>query len=279
MSCLFCNLKNKLKALKNNLINKEKDIDEKLNSAFSAVSNAGSQQQSFISMMTGKLKSKMASKVQVFAKSSANKKLHSGDKKQSDKHNMQDAKKDIVWHPMTPLKVYYTKIKKMKPASYSNAQNYPKKIGHIDEMKNFEVKNHSTGEWWRVHHTGYYQKVDGVGNYEEKIPGTSFYYIFKDLHKSVEGNVDYVYKQNYYHYTMMDKTEDIDGNHYLNNHSNYIISTLASHNEVVGALKTVHVGGPIIVQSGMNITIKAAGNITIQAGGTITLKGAKINLN
>jgi len=78
---------------------------------------------------------------------------------------------------------------------------------------------------------------------------------------------------------MMEKTEDIDGDHFLNNNSNWIISTLLTHNEFVGIMKNVVVGGPYNLLSGANITIKAAGNITIKAGGVITIKGAIINLN
>jgi hypothetical protein len=218
-------------------------------------------------------------KADVKAKMATNASKQNANKSESDSHDMQDAKQDIKWDTMEPLKVYYTNIELMNPASYSNSQDYPTKRGKIDEQKNFEVHNITTGEWWRVHHTGYYQKVDGKGSYEEKIPGTAFYYTFGDVQKSVEGNVDRVYAQNYYTYTMLTKTEDIDGDHFLNNNSNWFIFTAITHNEIVGAMKNVGVGGNFNTKVGGNYTLKVSGNITIEAGGSITLKGAVINLN
>jgi uncharacterized coiled-coil protein SlyX len=283
MACLFCDIKDKLLKIKNSLVssasNTKASLDEAINNALTPAQAVLDQGQESLNSLIEKIKQKIESQANVKAKMAANAKVQDANKKESDNHDMQDAEQDIKWDPMTHLKVYYTNVKVMNPASYSNSQDYPLKRGKIDEQKNFETTNLLTGEWWRVHHTGYYQKVDGTGNYEEKIPGTAFYYTFGDTQISVEGNVDRVYAQNYYTYTMQTKTEDIDGDHFLNNNSNWFINTLISHNEAVGVMKNVTVGGPINVLSGANILIKAAGNITIQAGGVITLKGAKINLN
>jgi len=276
---MLCNVKNKLETIRNSLKGFDENIDDKIDNVSIPLVGLFSSVGKTINKIKDKTKKIMITKAKVQAISSANVAKHKTNKKESDAHDIQDAKKDIKWDPMQHLKVRYTNIQYMNPASYSNSQDYPLKRGYIDEKKNFEVQNLVTGEWWRVHHTGYYQKVDGKGAYEEKIPGTAFYYIFGDVQKSVEGNVDKVHKQNYYTYTMQEKTEDIDGNHFLNNNSNWIINTLVSHTETVGVMKSVIVGGNILEKAGTNITIKAGGNITIEAGGVITLKGAKINLN
>jgi hypothetical protein len=275
----LCDIKSIFDNLKKSLGGADKDIEEKLKKLLDPLSNAIEGAESFLEKLIKKILAMLKKKTEVAAKSSANGAVHSANKEDSDNHDIQDAEDDVKWDPMKHLKVYYTNIEYMNPASYSNSQDYPKKRGWIDEQKNFETWNLTTGEWWRVHHTGYYQKVDGKGSYEEKIPGTAFYYTFGDVQNSIEGNVDRVIKQNYYTYTMMEKTEDIDGDHFLNNNSNWIISTLLTHNEFVGIMKNVVVGGPYNLLSGANITIKAAGNITIKAGGVITIKGAIINLN
>jgi hypothetical protein len=279
MGCSLCDIKSKIENLKNILQDNVSDINQKIKDFLSPAEEALQAAEDNMNKIKNKILEIMNTKSDVASKSTSNTEKHSANKQESDGHDMQDAEEDIKWDPLEHLKVYYTNIEYMNPASYSNSQDYPTKRGWIDEQKNFETWNLTTGEWWRVHHTGYYQKVDGNGSYEEKIPGTAFYYTFGDVQNSIEGNVDRVIKQNYYTYTMMEKTEDIDGDHFLNNNSNWFINTLLTHNEFVGVMKNVVVGGPYNLTSGANITIKAAGNITIKAGGVITIKGAKINLN
>lgn len=284
MNCMICNLKTELEGLKKSLLNasNEKDntdISNKIKELSPSLTNLIDISNKIANFLIKKIQEKITSHANANIKQKANIKLQRANKKDSDNHNMQDAKKDIKWDVPKQLKIKYTNVKPLNPASYSNSEDYPLKRGFIDEKNNFETQNLVTGEWWRVHHTGYYQKVDGVGNYEEKIPGTNFHYTFGDKQISVGGNVDRVYAKNYYTYTMQVKTEDIDDNHYLNNNSNWFINTLLSHNETVGLMKNVMVGGNIYYVSGANIVIKAAGNITIEAGGVVNIKGAKINLN
>ena len=257
----------------------KESFSQKLSKALDPVKKVIDDAEKSVKNFIEKTKQKMNNKKEVSSKAVINKTKQKQNLTDSEGHDIQDAQNDIKWDTMTPLKVVYTSTQPMNPATYSNSEDYPTKVGEIDEKKNFITKNFTTGEWWRVHHTGYYQKVDGVGNFEEKIPGTAFYYNFGDIQKSIEGNVDKIMMQNYYTYTMGIKTEDIDGDHFLNNNSNIIINTLIAHLEAIGLNRTIKVGGNSLTDVGGNITIKAGGNITIEAGGQITLKGAKINLN
>jgi len=273
---MLCNLKNKIANAKKNLSPEEQKASAK---AGEVGENVLKKQNSIIDFVMKLLKSKAVSQTEVHTNSSANVQIHNSNKKESDNHNMQDAKKDIKWDPMNHLKVKYTNVKKLRPASYSTSQNYPKKIGHITEKNDFESLNLETGEKWSVHRSGYYEKIDANGSYEQKIPGTAFYYTFGDTQISIEGNVDRVYMQNYFSYILKEKTEQIDKDHFLINNSNWDIKTLKNHTEQIGQNMKINVGQNINISSGANIVIEAAGNITIKAGGVITLQGAKINLN
>ena len=258
-------------------------VDEKIKgaekAADAAVAKATSGLKKFKKSIKDSIKRK-SDKEKVVAK---NKKKRDANKASVKNHDTQDPKKDIKHIPMDSLnkgKEKYSKnVVPLKPASYSNSQDYPTKKGKIDEAKNFESHNQTTGEWWRAHHTGYQQKVDGKGNYEEMIPGTAKYYTVGDVVKSYESNVECIVNKNYFKHIYIDESRTVEGNQTIQVINNRLVETTMLDTEVIGMTKSIKAGMNITIDAGGNITIKAAGNIDIKAGGTINIKGAKVNIN
>jgi len=250
-----------------------------IDSIIAAITSSAKNAKSNLDNLLAKLKAIIAAAAKAAGVHSANAKAHNADKKTSDKHNMQDAKKDIKWTAMQHPDVKYTTLVKLNDARYSTSENYPTSKGWINEEKDFEKRNFTTGEWWRVHHTGYYQKVDGKGNYEQKIPGTELYYTFGDRGFVCAGNEDDLYMKNFYEHIMQEKLTVVDGNVTQNYNQAYFKNILLGEVRTIGIGRVTGIGANDILKIGGNLTIEVGGKINIKAGGPITINGAVINLN
>jgi len=226
-----------------------------------------------------KLKKVIASVTEGGAAHAGNKSAHDADKDISDAHVAQDAKAEIKWTAMIHPDVKYTELVPLRDTGYSTYEDYPTSKGWINEEKDYEKRNFTTGEWWNCHHTGYLQKVDGSGNFETKIPGTELYYTFGDRGNVCASNEDNLVMMNKYNHVMEEMTEVVDGNVFNNYNMNVVETILLSQTEAIGVARTVVVGAVDTLKVGLNQNISVGGNINITAGGIITIKGAQIYLN
>jgi len=218
-------------------------------------------------------------KMEVKAKDEANHSNQETDSAVTDNHSPQDAPKDIKHTTVKQVEVKYTNIPDMSNANYTADQNYPDTKMTINKQNDFEKFNFTTGEWWRVHHTGYYQKVDGSGNSEYKVPGNEVFYIMGDRNYMVSGNSDNIYMKNKYNHILEELLEVIDGIVTKNYNADLLLRVLKNMNAEIKGNRSTKIGLNDTLEVNGDLNIKVAGNINLTAGANVNIKGAAINLN
>jgi len=278
---LFCDVNKKLDEWQNNLKGHplENEVRDKLKSISKPLHEQSKKLTNNAKKMLSLKQKSEENKLKTKAKDEANHSAQETDSAVSDNHEQQDAEKDIKHTTVKQVEVKYTNITDMSDINYSSEQDYPNTKMTINKQNDFEKFNFTTGEWWRVHHTGYYQKVDGKGNSEYKVPGTEIYYVMQDRNFMVSGNSDNIFLKNKYNHILEELLEVVDKLVKKEYNDDFILQVLKNMNVDIKGNRSTKIGLNDTLEVNGDLNIKVAGNINLTAGANVNIKGATINLN